>query len=320
MRRVFLGLVFIALFWSPLAFPKDKDKEMTERLPLFMDPEFQFSQVQTICLAPTLDLRTDKSLPLFSIDTADRFKDMGHQTAKCDPVGGTLSLSDLTAPSGAILQKLDFGQSSWLFILAVEAVEDAHKTTHTWSDVFTVVSGFLFEKNVDTVRLVWWNRAIGSSGDVNFPGLFWESNQKVREANRSTDIGRSVGIGVNRLLAPFEPPSKKHPALYFAVHEDNFGESCDAVWTALKDALGHDPKKYNAALLDDANRMALYRVGHKKLPGILYDEDDVVLKAQQGGCEMQIQLTTSLHFGHHPTILDDNWKDLIKHMRASLSK
>lgn len=60
-------------------------------------------------------------------------------------------------------------------------------------------------------------------------------------------------------------------------------------------------------------------MGIKKL-GILYDEDDVVLEAQKGGCEMQVQLTTPLHFGSHPTILEDNWSDLIKRMRASLSK
>ena len=160
MRRMFLGLLLVAFLWSPAAFPKEK----VEPLPLFMDPEFRFSQVGTICLAPALDLRPDKSTPLSVSEQgprlnfqhiqsanqvmADIFKRIGYETGECNPVSATLS--DLKAPSETWLRTLDFGQSSWLFIFAVEDV-----ATIGWSHVHAVVSGLLFEKRGASVRLVW---------------------------------------------------------------------------------------------------------------------------------------------------------------------
>lgn len=104
-----------------------------------------------------------------------------------------------------------------------------------------------------------------------------------------------------------EGPPSKHTPIPFALHQENFDEPSDAVWTAFKNVLSRDPKKRNTVLLDDSNRMATYMVGHRKLAGILYDEDDVALKAQTNSCQMQIQVTTELHFGHHPMVLDDNY-------------
>src|SRR5216684_656190 len=136
MRRMFLGLLFVAFLWSPAAFSKDKVKP----LPLFVDPAFQFSQVETICLASALDLRSDKTTPLFlsergpgtgfshtesaNKETGRILNKIGYQTTECNPMSA--ALSDLKSPSDTWLRSLDFGQSSWLFVVAVEDLSTAY--------------------------------------------------------------------------------------------------------------------------------------------------------------------------------------------------
>jgi len=61
MRRTFLRLLLMVSFWVPAAWPKDRWEVPP---PLFMAPEFRFSQIDTICVAPAIDLRADKTEPL----------------------------------------------------------------------------------------------------------------------------------------------------------------------------------------------------------------------------------------------------------------
>ena len=58
MRRRFSGLLLVVSFLGAAAWPKDQKEQ---REPVFMAPEFRFSQIDTICLAPPIDLRSDKT-------------------------------------------------------------------------------------------------------------------------------------------------------------------------------------------------------------------------------------------------------------------
>ena len=173
MRRI-SGLLLVALVWSTVGFSKEKDS--VEPAPVFMDPDFHFSQVSTICLAPGLDLRADKTEQLFLSErgpgpgfehsaSADQYMAgvfgwMGYQTTECRPV--TATLADLRAPSEEWLRSLDFGQSNWLFVLAVEDVRAKCGwivgAGGMWGETCALVSGVLFEKRSDAVRMVWRDR------------------------------------------------------------------------------------------------------------------------------------------------------------------
>ena len=60
-RRAFLAVLLVVSFWAPAAWPKDTK---AEKEPIFMAPGLDFSQIDTICIAPTIDLRPDKTQPL----------------------------------------------------------------------------------------------------------------------------------------------------------------------------------------------------------------------------------------------------------------
>ena len=328
MYRMALGLLFVAFLWSPAVSSKDKDREKVKPLPLFMDPEFQFSQVETICLAPVLDLRSDKTAPLFlsekgpriiglgrsrsaNQETADILKKMAYETSECNPVSATLS--DLKTPSETWLRNLDFGQSSWLFVLAVEDLRTVYGGF--WKDLGTlggakgahaVVSGFLFKKQADTVRLVWRDRAIG---------LFPRDTTGARKKStvEATESGWTVDDGIRRILAEFEV-RKGRPYLFFANDEENFGATCDVVWTALQDAFGTASKKYRVEFIDPSDKTAFYGVYHVSFTaGAVENENRVVLKAHGDGCAMQVTQSYNMK-------QTDDWDDLTKRMRASLSK
>ena len=151
LRRMHLGLLVMVSFCAPAAWPKDA-KQPKE--PIFMASGLDFSQIDTICVAPTIDFRADKTQPLFlsghgkhvsswstkippiSADDAiaGAFKFLGYKTAECSLVGATLD--DLKAPSDGWLGKLDFGSSQWLFVLAVEYVKTPyreHKSAQEWT-------------------------------------------------------------------------------------------------------------------------------------------------------------------------------------------
>ena len=59
MHRPFPGLLLAVLLLAPTAWTKDEKDE-----PLFKAPEFRFSQVDTICVAPTIDVRPNDTQPL----------------------------------------------------------------------------------------------------------------------------------------------------------------------------------------------------------------------------------------------------------------
>jgi hypothetical protein len=291
-----------------------------------MDPEFSFSQVDTLCLAPVLDLRSDKSSPLIlagnapGLDfshtknpnqfTADVFKNRGYQTAQCNTV--TAALNDLAAPSEAWLRNLDFGPSSWLFILAVEDIRTSYSFWGESGGFATgdaVLSGFLFEKRASGPGLVWRDRAFGM---LRLSNSFSGRKAKMQ----AYESAQEVNSAITYLLSEFEPRSKRNPYFFFAVNEETFAATCDIVWISLADALNKDSHKYKVAFLDGSDKIALYTVYHKSfINGPFENENHLVLKTQGDACVMQA--TQSFVFNAKPT---DDWSDLAKAIRASLSK
>jgi hypothetical protein len=59
MRKAMLIFPLVLILCCPSAY--SRNKEVVEPLQFFMAPDFQFKQIDTICLAPTLDLRSDKT-------------------------------------------------------------------------------------------------------------------------------------------------------------------------------------------------------------------------------------------------------------------
>jgi hypothetical protein len=243
---------------------------------------------------PRLDFKRTESADKY---TTGAFKHFGYQTVPCNPVSATLS--DLIKPSDTWLRSLDFGQTRWLFVLAVEEVNPTAR--FTLETGFAVVSGFLFEKRAADIRLVWRER------DVGTPQIF--GNVYGRKATvEAIDTAMAVNNGITLILSKIEQRSKAHPILVFGVVEENFSATCDAVWAALKDTLESDPKKFKIGFLDSSDKMAIYTTWH--MSGA--HEDHVVLKTQGGECAMQI--TQPRYEGK----MTDEWGELIKRMRASL--
>lgn len=291
MHRTLLGLLVIFLLWSPAAYLKDK--EVVEPLPVFMDPDFHFSQVETICVAPTLDLRADKKAPAFlagqgassgwfsHFPSADKvlvgdFNNLGYTTVPCRPVKA--SLSDLTRPSDAWLHGLDFGSTKWLFVSAVEDVST--KTTtflgsgseRGFEGGHAVISGYLFAKQADAVKLVWRDRAFRERSRV-----FQLAGSK--SGVEAAESGEAIDAAIRHLIWRFERRSNKRPFLLLSVAEENFDAACSTVWPALKGAFDKDPKKFKVAFLDDSDRMALYTANNWKR---FENEDHVVLRDRGG--------------------------------------
>jgi hypothetical protein len=317
-RKMFIGLLFVTLLWNPTAVARER--ETARPIPLFIDPQFSFSQVGTICLAPTLDLRADKTKPialsrkgpstgffpneyLHGVDqvVAENLKQIGYESTACNPVSATLT--DLAAPSDTWLRKLDFGQSSWLFVLGVEDV-CITCTFEGRADVrgYAVVSGFLFEKRPDGVRMVWHDR---------IAGILTESTLVGRKKTLETWEGTvATDNAVSRLLGEFEWRSPKRPLWLFTVDEENFSANCDAVWEKLKDALTNHPKQYKVVLLDASDRIVLFFDHHKT-----FMEDHVVFRPQGDAC--RVQATQSFQSNANQT---QHWSELMGEVRASLPK
>lgn len=318
-RVILLGWLFVAFLSSGLAFPKDK--KWPEPLPIFMDPGFKFSQVDTICLAPALDLRSDKSAELSLTEAgpatgftsksrihsanqalAADFKASGYPTSECNPVNATLN--DLRAPSDTWLGNLNFGKSNWLFVLGVEDVT----SKANWlggEGGHAIVSGFLFERQASSVRLVWRDRSLGLS-EV---GIFAGHKEEVNLLQNYVAVSNAIG----QLISKFERRTRGRPTA-FVVDYENFDTSCDQVWTALSDTLSQDSKNYKAAFLDASDKVALYTMHHLTNP--IGHEDHVVLRTHGGGCVMELMQA-------HETINDGrtrDWDELTKRMRASLAK
>lgn len=316
---ILLAVVFVAFLASPLAFPKDK-KEWPEPMVIFMDPDFKFSQVDNICLAPVLDLRSDKSaalsltergpstgfFPNERIATANQalaggFKGSGYPTSECDPVNATLD--DLRSPSDAWLRNLNFGKSNWLFVVAVE---DVHSSAN-WlggEGGYAIVSGLLFQQKSGSARLVWRDRSLGVV-EGGYTG-------RKKTVERGEDY-IAVNNGIGRLILKFERRSRGRLVAYF-VENENFDTSCDRVWTALKDRLSQDPKKYRAAFLDASDKMALYTMIRKTFA--VEHEDHVVLRPHENGCVMELTQGHSTYDDH----VTHDWDELAKQMHTSLAK
>lgn len=319
---VLLGLIFVGFLSSPLAFPKDKKdrKGRPEPLPLFMDPGFRFSQIDTVCLAPSLDLRSDKTAPLSlsekgpstglfpneRIHSADQvlaevFKWSGYQTTQCNAVAATLS--DLRSPSDAWLRNLNFGQSNWLFVFGVEDVN----SSASWvggNGGYAIVSGFLFEQQTNTAKLVWRDRAIGVA-DAGYMG------RKGTVERGQVDL--AVNDGIAHLTSKFERRSRGGRPFAFVVEEENFGASCDEVWAVLKETLSNDPKKYKVAFLDASDKMALYVLRRNWFKG---NENHLVLRTHEAGCVIELTQV----YGTSKGQAANGWDELTKQMHASLPK
>jgi hypothetical protein len=324
MRRILVTLLLLSFVCSSAVFPKDKSNERVKPLPLFMDQDFSFSQVGTICVAPALDLRSGKTeqvflsgkgaregfshLPSADQAVANHFKILGYQTTGCGPVNATAA--DLNTPSATWLHSLNFGTTQWLFVLGVD---DVQAKTLGWlvgslngyAGGHAVVSGYLFAKRGDEVKLVWRDRAFG---------MPWSSLDGRTSSVKDAISDEAVTSAIMHLIWKFDRRSNKRPLLEFAVNEQTFVANCDVVWTALKDALNSDSKKYRVAFLDASDRMALYTVYHKNLMnGPFENEDHTVLKTQGDTCAVQVTQSYNQQHG-------DDWSDLIKEVRASISK
>jgi hypothetical protein len=124
---------------------------------LYVAPGFQFNQIDTICIAHPIDLRTDRTERIYlsgddpapnvklypaygSVQTiidsqnhsysiqsrlALDFNKRGYDTMNCKPVNATLD--DLKEPNKSWIRKLDFGESRWLFLLVVEDASGTYK-------------------------------------------------------------------------------------------------------------------------------------------------------------------------------------------------
>jgi len=155
--------------------------------PAFAAPGLQFSQIDTICIAHPIDLRSDKteqiylsgvdpapnirfqSRPVdwtFSIrtDLVFEFNKHGYETAVCKPVNATLD--DLKEAKESWIRKLDFGESRWLFVPVVEDASGTSGAASGWvlgqftggrGNGVAVVSVYLFDKQSNC--LAWSDRA-----------------------------------------------------------------------------------------------------------------------------------------------------------------
>jgi hypothetical protein len=199
MRRTLIMMLIVLFGWSGARSQPNRVKNIQ----LYVAPGFQFSQIDTICIAHPIDLRTDRAewiylsgddpapnvtyCPAYGscgpiIDSekhsysiqsrlASDFNKRGYDTVNCKPVNATLD--DLKAPNESWIRKLDFGESRWLFLLAIE---DANGTYNVKSSSVTLglmtggwtnanrgrgsatVSGYLFDKQ--SASLVWSSKEV----------------------------------------------------------------------------------------------------------------------------------------------------------------
>jgi hypothetical protein len=149
-RARFFWLLLTFSLFGPAARPADKEQ-------VFTAPNFDPTQIERVCIAPAIDLRPDKGIPLNlsgpdnppkfdvfrgtsisgSVDgNLDRafktgvltgpFKHLRYNTTKCAPV--TATKDDLMAPSDTWIRELKSGDERWVFILAVEDLDMSNFT------------------------------------------------------------------------------------------------------------------------------------------------------------------------------------------------
>lgn len=277
-------------------------------LPFFMDPEFHFSEIDTVCLAPILDLRPDKTVEMTLDDPginhikspnqsmADTFKYIGYPTATCNPVSATVA--DMTSPTDAFLQTLDFGPSQWLLVLAVEDMN----VVRGLDEVRVVVCASLFRKRPGGPKLVWHDRWVGRSDSEV---MMFKRNESIR-----INGALSLNDGIDHLVCEFEMRTKKRPMMGFVVDQEHFDSSCDVVWSALNDAFSKDPRRYHVAFTQSSQFMAIFISFRASAMG---NEDRVVLRP--GGTACSMEFTQSYLWQE-----TNDWIDLSKQIRASLPR
>jgi hypothetical protein len=100
---------------------------------------------------------------------------------------------------------------------------------------------------------VWRDRTVGASN---------VTTTERRKSETNVNEARALDNGVFSIPAEFEQRKGRFLGLGFAVDEENFVVSCDAVWAALKDVSDSDSKKYKVRFMDAPERMALFTVCH----------------------------------------------------------
>ena len=223
----------------------------------------------------------------------------------CNPVDATLD--ELKTLPDAWLCKLDFGQSRWLFILAVEDIGTKASWAGTGGAGYAVVSGYLFDKQAAGDKLVWRDRRVGRPCN-GFEGC----KQLVggKEETKLIESEISINDGARRLLATFETRNKRIQE-YGREKVEAFNITCNMLWTALNDAL-RNSGKYETLGIYDSDRMFVYAVHQGKIVTVGYRRIGYIrLESDNNGCAMQITDTFPQRF------LNDAG-DLIKRVRESL--
>jgi hypothetical protein len=312
----------VVLFVGAAAWSKDRGEQ---RGPVFMAPDFQFSQIDTICIAPPIDLRADKTEPLYlsasggkaphllgerpitaDVAVANWFNHLGYPTVGCNSVD---PLDDLRAPSDAWLSKLDFGQSRWLFILAVEYFSTPYGKSEALFGSQTnrshaVVSGYLFAKQAAGGKLVWRDKVVGTDYDPMGGSMMGR-----KSGVKGVESEQAIAIGVKILLSKFETRNKDI-RLPDKTYLEPFDVNCSALWPALNDVLKNSGK-YDIIQIDDPDKMAIYSMGVKSE----HRMDDAILRPNDNGCSMEITPAPS------PRAMGpSDVKSLSQHVHAVLSK
>ena len=224
---------------------------------------------------PTRQFLVRQGPPISADDAiAGALKFFGYKTASCSLVIATLD--DLKAPSDGWLRKLDFGDSQWLFVLAVEYVKTPYREhSNLWSrngqamgKSHAVVSGYLFEKQPVGCRLVWRDKIIG----VDYGGReakYVDANEAGMELTQSE---QAIKIGVDSILSGFDKRKKRVWYFHDNTETEIFDVTCHAVWAALKDTF-KNPGMYEIIQSDDADMTLVY--AH-----IVADQHEVYAAAQ----------------------------------------
>lgn len=295
MRRTLSGLLLVIAFFGSAAWPKHRTEQ---RGPIFMAPGFSFGQIDTVCLAPPIDLRSDKTNPLYGglgtapadVALAKCFNRIGYPTVGCNPI--TATLDDLKSPSDAWLNKLDFGTSRWLFILYIEYFEPASYWKFSGSRrgvpagaENAVVSGCLFGKEGAGAKLLWRDRVVGTPSIAPVEGTSVVPGFEVQVY----ESGHSINTGIETLLAKFEPRGRWKGLRTPPTHTEDFDVACDVLWRTLNQVL-KDSGRYDVMQTDDTDRMASYTIKHSKSPWTVSAEfaSDAILRPSGSGCSMEI--------------------------------
>jgi hypothetical protein len=248
MRRTLLMLLIV--LFSGLA--ARSQPQRVKNVQLYVAPGFQFSQIDTICITHPIDLRTDRTERIYLsgddpapnvklgtrtgsfqpiIDSEKHsysiqsrlaldFNKRGYDTVNCKPVNATLD--DLKEPNESWIRKLDFGESRWLFLLAVEDATGTYNvksnrvplglmtgglTNANYGRGSAFVSGYLFDKQ--SASLVWSSKEVCNRCVGGYKGEYKGSNAGAEFMERQEALLWAIS-GSFGLLDKFEKRKKHH--------------------------------------------------------------------------------------------------------------